>query len=279
MSLQELTLAAGTSEEEALALAARSRTPLSTRSARPSPVTRRRGWHPAADDRFFQRARAGVRGTVAGGAATVGTLPFLRENQLAVPAELARAADAAEQAGQTAVLAGWDGRARAVLPVADALKPGSAAAVSQLRPWPAGGQLTGDSRRPALAVARQLGIGEDDVFPRSAPRASCSASSSCRLRDRPWPWWATGSTTRPPWPRPTWHRDRHRHRRGHRRGRPDAGRRGSARIADAILLSRRCCGRSAPTSPGRSGTTSSRSRWPRSVISTPCSPLAMRSAR
>jgi P-type Cu+ transporter len=49
--------------------------------------------------------------------------------------------------------------------VADALKPGSAAAVSQLR---ALGlrvvMLTGDSQRPALAVARQIGIGEDDVL-------------------------------------------------------------------------------------------------------------------
>ena len=166
MSLQELTLAVGTSEEEVLALAGAvedaSEHPAGQAIARDA--TARLGALPPVTS-FSSVPGAGVRGTVAGRVVTVGTFRFIRESQLTVSAELARAADAAEQAGQTAVLAGWDGQARAVLPVADALKPGSAAAVSQLR---ALGlrvvMLTGDSQRPALAVARQLGIGEDDVF-------------------------------------------------------------------------------------------------------------------
>ena len=171
MSRQEVTLAAGTSEEEALALAGAvedaSEHPAGQAIARDA--TTRLGALPPVTG-FSSVPGAGVRGTVAGRAVTVGTLRFLAENQLTVSAKLARAADAAEQAGQTAVLAGWDGQARAVLPVADALKPGSAAAVSQLR---ALGlrvvMLTGDAQRPALAVARQLGIGEDDVFPGVRP--------------------------------------------------------------------------------------------------------------
>ena len=40
---------------------------------------------------------------------------------------------AAEQRGQTAVVAAWDGEARAVFVVADALKPSSAEAVASLK--------------------------------------------------------------------------------------------------------------------------------------------------
>ena len=89
--------------------------------------------------------------------------------------------------------------------------------------------LTGDSRRPALAVARQLGIGEDDVFPRVRPEgklqriqraAGCGTGRGHGGR--------RGQRRGRPGPGRPGHRDRHRHRRGHRRGRPDAGRRGSA---------------------------------------------------
>jgi P-type Cu+ transporter len=171
MSVQEPTLAAGTVEEEALALTGAvedaSEHPVGQAIARDA--TARLGALPPATG-FSSVPGAGVQGTVAGRVVTVGTLRFLTENQLTVCAPIAEAAEAAEQAGQTAVLAGWDGQARAVLPVADALKPGSAAAVSQLR---ALGlrvvMLTGDSQRPALAVARQLGIADDDVFPGVRP--------------------------------------------------------------------------------------------------------------
>jgi len=171
MSLQVPTLAAGTSEEEALALAGAvedaSEHPAGQAIARDAAA--RLGALPPVTG-FSSVPGSGVRGAVAGRVVTVGTLRFLEESGLTVPAELARAADAAERAGQTAVLAGWGGRARAVLPVSDTLKAGSAEAVARLR---ALGlrvvMLTGDSRRPALAVARRLGIGETDVFPGVRP--------------------------------------------------------------------------------------------------------------
>jgi P-type Cu+ transporter len=166
MTLQPVTLAAGTSEEEALTLAGAvedaSEHPAGQAIARDA--TARLGALPPVTG-FSSVPGAGVRGTVAGRLVTVGTRRFVEESGLTVAVGLTRAADAAEQAGQTAVLAGWDGQARAVLPVSDALKAGSAEAAGRLR---ALGlrvvMLTGDSRRPALAVARQLGIGEDDVF-------------------------------------------------------------------------------------------------------------------
>ncbi len=78
-----------------------------------------------------------------------------------IPAPLAARAAEAEAAGQTAVFAGWDGRIRGVLIVADTARPSSAAAVARLRRMglhPV--LLTGDNERAAQAVARQVGIDE-----------------------------------------------------------------------------------------------------------------------
>jgi Cu+-exporting ATPase len=85
-----------------------------------------------------------------------------------LPAPLAGARDAASAAGQTAVVVSWDGRARAVLTVADTVKPTSAEAVAQLRAL--GLQpilLSGDARATARAVAAAVGIDEvvADVLP------------------------------------------------------------------------------------------------------------------
>ncbi|GAA3303808.1 hypothetical protein GCM10020295_53340 [Streptomyces cinereospinus] len=76
-----------------------------------------------------------------------------------LPEELARARDKAESNGRTAVVAGWDGVARGVLAVADAVQETSAQAVRELRALgltPV--LLTGDNRRVAEAVARTVGI-------------------------------------------------------------------------------------------------------------------------
>jgi P-type Cu+ transporter len=66
------------------------------------------------------------------------------------------------------VIAGWDGQARAVLIVADSVKPSSAAAVAELRELglrPV--LLTGDNERTARAVAQEVGIDEviSEVLP------------------------------------------------------------------------------------------------------------------
>jgi Cu+-exporting ATPase len=75
--------------------------------------------------------------------------------------ELAAVKDRAELAGQTVVLAAWDGAVRAAFVVADTVKPTSAEAVEQLRALglhPV--LLTGDNRRAAEAVGAQVGIDE-----------------------------------------------------------------------------------------------------------------------
>ncbi|MEV1329821.1 heavy metal translocating P-type ATPase [Micromonospora costi] len=103
----------------------------------------------------------GVSGTVEGRGVLVGRLRLLRERGYAVPAEVESAATAAEATGRTAVLAGWDGRVRGVLAVADVVKPTSPAAVARLRDLglrPV--LLTGDNETVARAVAAEVGIDE-----------------------------------------------------------------------------------------------------------------------
>ncbi len=96
---------------------------------------------------------------VDGRAVVAGRMRFLADWGLTLGPELTAAKDAAEAAGRTAVLAGWDGQARAVLVVADTIKPTSAEAVAQLRALgltPV--LLTGDNTATAQAVAGELGI-------------------------------------------------------------------------------------------------------------------------
>ena len=90
------------------------------------------------------------------------------------PPGLAEARAAAEAAGRTAVLAGWDGAVRAVLVVADTVKPTSAAAVAQLRRLglrPV--LLTGDHEAAARAIAAEVGI--DEVIAEVLPEGKVDA--------------------------------------------------------------------------------------------------------
>jgi P-type Cu+ transporter len=113
---------------------------------------------------FGSHQGLGVRGVVDRHAVMVGRAGWLETAWVRpVPAQLAARAAEAEAAGQTAVFAGWDGRARGVLAVADTVKPTSADAVARLRGMglrPV--LLTGDNDRAARAVAAAVGI--DEVF-------------------------------------------------------------------------------------------------------------------
>ncbi|RBY91403.1 cation-translocating P-type ATPase [Blastococcus sp. TF02A-30] len=119
-----------------------------------------RGALPAVEG-FANVEGLGVHGVVEGSAVVVGRRRLLADWSLALPPALERAADEAEEAGRTAIAVGWDGAARGVLVVADAVKPTSAAAVRQLRDL--GLQpilLTGDNERAARTVAGSVGIDE-----------------------------------------------------------------------------------------------------------------------
>jgi Cu+-exporting ATPase len=101
----------------------------------------------------------GVTGTVDGYTVTVGRARLLTERGLDLSTETHQAVAEAEAAGRTVVLAGWDGRVRGALVVADTVKPTSRDAIAQLR---ALGLtpilLTGDNATVARAVADEVGI-------------------------------------------------------------------------------------------------------------------------
>ena len=159
MSLVDVVAAAGESNDELLRLAA------ALEAASEHPVARAvvdgaPGSLPAVTD-FTALAGLGVSGTVEDHRVVVGRPALLSARGLVLPPELVAALDAAEAQGRTAVAAGWDGRARGLLVVADTVKDTSAEAVTRLkalglRPV----LLTGDNERAARAVAAQVGIDE-----------------------------------------------------------------------------------------------------------------------
>ncbi|MEV0029225.1 heavy metal translocating P-type ATPase [Nocardia sp. NPDC050793] len=103
----------------------------------------------------------GVQGVVDGHAVIVGRARLLADWSQRLDDELERAMHAAESEGKTAVAVGWDGKARGVLVVADAVKSTSAEAISQLKVLgltPI--MLTGDNKAAARAIADQVGIDE-----------------------------------------------------------------------------------------------------------------------
>ena len=118
---------------------------------------------------FSAQPGLGVVAKADGHAVIVGRRDWLAgELALTVPRPLADRADQAEQAGQTATFAAWDGAVRGVLIVADTIKPTSPGAVKSLRAMglrPV--LLTGDNERAAKAVAASVGIEEviADVLP------------------------------------------------------------------------------------------------------------------
>ncbi|QFU86581.1 cation-translocating P-type ATPase [Amycolatopsis sp. YIM 10] len=170
MSLVDVHLAEGTTAEEALRLAGAledaSEHPIAKAIARSA--KERIGKLPMAED-FTSVDGLGVRGTVDGHAVVAGRVALLEQWSLHLPSSLATAKAEAEKLGQTAVAVGWDGQARAVLTVADTVKPTSAEAIASLKRLgltPV--LLTGDNEAVAKAVAAEVGISEviAEVLPR-----------------------------------------------------------------------------------------------------------------
>ena len=110
-------------------------------------------------DGFSNQAGMGVTGTVDGRGVVLGRASLLADWSMTLPADLVEAMSDAEHDGRTAVAVGWDGRARGVLVVADAIKPTSKQAVEELRAlglMPV--MLTGDNQAAAKKIAADVGI-------------------------------------------------------------------------------------------------------------------------
>ncbi|MFG2022792.1 heavy metal translocating P-type ATPase [Streptomyces sp. NPDC048825] len=172
MTLQEVYAAAGADEKQVLRLAG------ALEHASEHPIARAvatgaeeaTGTLPAVAG-FENVAGLGVRGTVDGHEVLVGRARLLDEAGVALPEELTALKTRAEAEGRTAVAVAWDGVARGVLTVADAVKETSAEAVRELRALgltPV--LLTGDNRTVAESVARRVGIDEAFVFAEVLPQ-------------------------------------------------------------------------------------------------------------
>jgi Cu+-exporting ATPase len=105
----------------------------------------------------------GTTGVVSARRVIVGGEALFSKQLVLVSKQLREALVSARESGNTAVLVGYDGSAKAVCVVADRPKPSSATAISDLRNLglrPV--LLTGDNRETAIAVASQVGIETDD---------------------------------------------------------------------------------------------------------------------
>ncbi|MFZ0492776.1 MAG: copper-translocating P-type ATPase, partial [Acidimicrobiia bacterium] len=111
---------------------------------------------------------SGVRGVVDGRVVYVGRTHLLEDAGLIIPNEYSTASSQFEQAGKTAFLVGWDGRAQGVIAVADTLRSHAVGAVSDLAAMGVRvGMITGDNATTATAIASALGITDvvADVLP------------------------------------------------------------------------------------------------------------------
>jgi Cu+-exporting ATPase len=162
MSLVDVALAPGTERGDVLRIAGAledaSEHPIAQAIAR---AAREELGTLASVEGFTNREGLGVEGIVDGHAVLVGRPALMDDWSLKLPADLDAAKRAAEQQGRTAVVAAWDGAVRAVLMVADTVKPTSAEAIASLkdlglRPV----LLTGDNEATARAVAAEVGIDE-----------------------------------------------------------------------------------------------------------------------
>ncbi|MFF9079169.1 heavy metal translocating P-type ATPase [Streptomyces rubiginosohelvolus] len=160
MTLQTTHTTDGTDETEVLRIAGAlenaSEHPIAQAVA--TAATDATGPLPTPED-FANVPGLGVQGIVEGHTVLVGRPRLIADAGISLPPPLSRALEEDEAHGRTAVVVAWDGEARGVFGVADAVKDSSAAAVAELRAL--GLEpilLTGDNRAVAEAVAREVGI-------------------------------------------------------------------------------------------------------------------------
>jgi P-type Cu+ transporter len=158
-ALTDVELAPGWERAEILALAAAaelgSEHPLGQAIVQ---GVRAEGISPADADDFESLTGRGVRARWDGREILLGTRRLMKEHSVAIDL-LEPPAEQMEEAGKTAMFMAVDGQPAAVIAVADTLKPHATAAVSRLQQmgievW----MITGDNRRTAQAIARQVGI-------------------------------------------------------------------------------------------------------------------------
>ncbi len=190
MSLHDVHAADGADADEVLLLAgaleAASEHPIAAAVA--DAARTRFGPLPAVSS-FTNSAGLGVSGTIdrdgSTHAVSVGRAALLADWGLRPTPDLQAAQDAAESAGRTAVLVGWDGAIRGLLVVGDTVKDTSAAAVAHLRELGLRPMLlTGDNRAAATTIAAAVGIADDDVIAEVLPEQKVAVITGLQQQGR-----------------------------------------------------------------------------------------------
>ncbi|MDQ0948570.1 Cu+-exporting ATPase [Streptomyces phaeochromogenes] len=184
MTLLDVHVADGQEKDEVLRLAGAlehaSEHPIAQAVA--TGAAERLGALPVPED-FANIPGLGVQGLVDGHAVLVGREKLLTDWAMALPSNLVAAKAEAEAKGRTAIAVAWDGEARAVLEVADAVKPTSAEAIRRLRDLgltPV--LLTGDNEAVAQAVAAEVGI--DQVIAEVMPEDKADVVKKLQAKGR-----------------------------------------------------------------------------------------------
>ena len=161
MTLLDITVADGINPDRALQLVGALENASEHPIARAIATASMAQWPLPGVEGFTNREGLGVEGIVDGHAIIAGRPVLLAHRGLHLPPALDAARQTAEARGQTAIAAGWDGRATAVFVVADAVKPTSAEAIRQLKALGLRTVLlTGDNATTARTVADEVGIDE-----------------------------------------------------------------------------------------------------------------------
>jgi len=115
----------------------------------------------------------GVAGTIAGRSVRIGKAAFLRQEGIAGLEQLEASATKLQEDGKTAMFIALDGKPAGIIAVADPIKSTTPDAIRDLH---ALGlkliMLTGDNRRTAAAVAKQLGLDEVEAEIEPAAKAA-----------------------------------------------------------------------------------------------------------
>lgn len=110
-------------------------------------------------DGFEAIAGHGIRADVDGTTVWVGRRELAAQAELVLSENLEAEAVRLESLGRTAVFAGWDGRVRGVIAVADTVKSSARATIDRLHDLDLTvAMITGDNARTAQSVADELGI-------------------------------------------------------------------------------------------------------------------------
>ncbi|MBN3884540.1 MAG: copper-translocating P-type ATPase [Nostoc sp. JL34] len=147
---------------------------------------------------FAANAGSGVQAVVANQLVQIGTQRWLTELGINT-ISLQQYKDAWETAGKTVILIAVDGELQGIMGIADALKPSSAAVVKALQKLGLEVvMLTGDNRKTADAIARQVGI--QRIFAEVRPDQKAAIIQSLQREGLGTRDWGLGKNTQSPLP-------------------------------------------------------------------------------